>query len=131
MFLNLCESKYGDQYLSASIPITKALTKNAGKFVIWLIFSCVDENSLFHYLPTNKIIFHIIESTSGDSFIDPDETLNPLSELAQKINTLENSKISIAGIVDDAIVFYSDSDKQNIVGKIPLPNSVTWTVMED
>lgn len=131
MFLNFDGSKYGERYLCSFVPITKALTKNAGKFDMWLIFSYTDKNALFHYLPTNRITFNVIESTCGDSFIDPDETSNPLSELTGKVQALENSKISIADVVEDSIVFYSDSNKQNIVGTVPLPNNVIWTVMED
>lgn len=132
IFLEFINSKYEERYLCSTIPITKVFTKDSGQIYMWLVFSYEGEDSLFHYLPTNKIAFDILESSSGDSFIDPDETTNPLAELAQKVNALENSKISTVEVKDDTVIFYSDLNRENIAGTIKLPSDgdVTWTIME-
>lgn len=129
--LNFENVLYQEKYLTSFVPLTKALTKHPGIMSLNLIFSYEDENTFFHYLPTNNITLTILESSSTDSFIDPDETTNSLTELAQKLEALEKSKISSIEIDGHTVHFYSDTEKSTLIGTIDLPEDVVWTTMED
>lgn len=130
-FLDFEDTLYCERYLVAYIPVTKTFTKLPGTLSINLIFSYEDSNKLFHYLPTNNISMTVIESSSTDSFIDPDETTNPFTEIAQKLDTLEKSKISSIDIDGHTVHFYSDSKKTELIGTVALPEDVVWSTMED
>lgn len=130
-FLNFENVLYRNKYLVAYVPITKAFTKLPGTLSINLIFSYEDSNKLFHYLPTNDISMNILKSSSSDSFIDPDETSNPFTEMVQKIESLEKSKISSMDIDGHAVHIYADTEKTILIGTINLPEEVVWTTMED
>lgn len=130
-FLDFEDTLYCERYLMAHIPVTKTFTKLPGTLSINLIFSYEDSNKLFHYLPTNNISLTVLESSSSDSFIDPDETSNPFTEMAQKLNTLEKSKVSSIDIEGHTVHFYADSEKTKLIGTVDLPEDVVWTTMED
>lgn len=130
-FLDFEDTLCHERYLMAHIPVTKTFTKLPGKLSINLIFSYEDSNKLFHYLPTNNISLTVLESSSSDSFIDPDETTNPFTEMAQKLDTLEKSKISSIDIDGHTVHFYADSEKTKLIGTVTLPEEVVWTTMED
>lgn len=130
-FLDFEDTLYCKRYLIAHIPVTKTFTKLPGTLSINLIFSYEDSNKLFHYLPTNNISLSVLESSSTDSFVDPDETTNPFTEMAQKLDTLEKSKISSIEIDGHTVHFYADPEKTTLLGKIALPEEVVWTTMED
>ena len=130
-FLDFEDALYHDKYLLSYIPITKAFTKLPGTIYVKLIFSYEDSNKLFHYLPTNNISLTVIESSKTDDFIDPDETTNPFAEIAQKIQSLEKSKISSVDVDGHTINFYADSEKSTLIGTVTLPDEVVWTSMED
>lgn len=130
-FLDFEDTLYCERYLMAHIPVTKTFTKLPGRLSINLIFSYEDSNKFFHYLPTNNISLTVLESSSADSFIDPDETTNPFTEMAQKLDTLEKSKISSIEIDGHTVHFYADPEKTTLLGKIALPEEVVWTTMED
>ena len=130
-FLNFENVLYRDKYLVAYVPITKAFTKFPGTFSINLIFSYEDSYKLFHYLPTNNISMNILKSSSSDSFIDSDETSNPFTVMAQKIESLEKSKISSIDIEGHAVHIYADTEKTIPIGTINLPEEVVWTTLED
>ena len=115
----------------AHIPVTKTFTKLSGTLSINLIFSYEDSYKLFHYLPTNNITLSVLETSSTNSFIDPDETTNPFTEMAQKLDTLEKSKISCIDIDGHTVHFYSNSEKTERLGTVVLPEDVVWTTMED
>lgn len=130
-FLNFEKLLYYNRYLTAFIPITKTFTKLPGVLSLSLIFSYEDSNKLFHYLPTNNVSLTVLESSSSDSFIDPDETTNPFTEMAQKLETLENSKISNIDINEHTVHFYADTEKTKLIGTVALPEEVVWTTMEE
>lgn len=73
----------------------------------------------------------MIESSKTEDFIDPDETTNPFAEIAQKIQSLEKSKISSVDVDGHTINFYADSEKSTLIGTVTLPDEVVWTSMED
>ena len=130
-FLDFEDTLYFDRYLVAHIPVTKTFTKLSGTLSINLIFSYEDSYKLFHYLPTNNITLSVLETSSTNSFIDPDETTNPFTEMAQKLDTLEKSKISCIDIDGHTVHFYSNSEKTEHLGTVVLPEDVVWTTMED
>lgn len=130
-FLSLKKDSHYENYLVDYIPITKALTKLSGTLSLSLVFSYEDSNQFFHYLPTNSISITVLESKSSDAFIDPDETANPLVEMAQKITELENSKVANIDTDEHAVHFYADTAKTILIGSINLPEDVLWTTMED
>ncbi|XBX03733.1 hypothetical protein QMP26_24730 [Enterocloster clostridioformis] len=51
--------------------------------------------------------------------------------MAQKIESLEKSKISNIDIEGHTVHNYADTEKNILIGTINLPEEVVWTTMED